>query len=115
MSSSFDYTLKTCSVVLYILQTEIVKLHFFSLFVFDFGPFGQVRHLICDNVVYLNAGLCKNPGFSSKTQPSGFNWFKPGFNPTRRGLWNGHRVGEGLLKPPLIKTLLEALLAQFFA
>ena len=26
------------------------------------------------------AGLCKNPGFSSKTQPSGFNWFKPGFN-----------------------------------
>ena len=26
------------------------------------------------------AGLCKNPGFSSKTQPSGFNWFEPGFN-----------------------------------
>ena len=26
------------------------------------------------------SGLCKNPGFSSKTQPSEFNWFKPGFN-----------------------------------
>ena len=24
------------------------------------------------------AGLFKNPGFSPKTQPSGFNWFKPG-------------------------------------
>jgi len=29
-------------------------------------------------------------------------------NPTRRGLWNGHRVGEGLLKPASIKTHLEA-------
>ena len=36
-------------------------------------------------------------------------------NPTRRGLWNGHQVGGGLLKPPLIKTPLEALLTRFFA
>ena len=28
----------------------------------------------------LGPGLGKNPGFSSKTQPSGFNWFKLGFN-----------------------------------
>ena len=25
-----------------------------------------------------DTGLFKNPGFSPKTQPSGFNWFKPG-------------------------------------
>ena len=35
----------------------------------------------CQLILALTrAGLCKNPGFSSKTQPSGFNWFKPGFN-----------------------------------
>ena len=28
----------------------------------------------------IHSGLCKTPGFSSKIQPSGFNWFKPGFN-----------------------------------
>ena len=29
-------------------------------------------------IVNLYTGLFKNPGFSPKTQPSGFNWFKPG-------------------------------------
>ena len=32
------------------------------------------------NVQGLNTGLGKTPGFSSKTQPSGFNWFKLDFN-----------------------------------
>ena len=34
----------------------------------------------CCTLFGSKAGLCKNQGFSSKTQPSGFNWFKPGFN-----------------------------------
>ena len=37
------------------------------------------------------------------------------FNPTRRGLWNGHQEGGGgLLMPAPIKTHLKALLARFF-
>ena len=41
--------------------------------------FLEYFRLFFNFIVYFT-GLGKNPGFSSKTQPSGFNWFKPGFN-----------------------------------
>ena len=35
---------------------------------------------VSQNLSWVWSGLGKNPGFSSKTQPRWFNWFKPGFN-----------------------------------
>ena len=37
----------------------------------------------------LHAGFGKIPGFSSKTQPSGFNWFKPGYKEFYGLNWGG--------------------------
>ena len=42
-----------------------------------------------------------------------YNSSKLFVNPTRSGLWNGHREGGGLLKPAPIKTHLEAQMAKF--